>query len=89
MTMTTTSPDPEALDAFVGRFVTDLAAVAHAATVVIGDKLGLYQALAAHGPATPAELAGATGCDERYLLEWLSAQAAWPSRRRRASWRAA
>jgi SAM-dependent methyltransferase len=50
--------------------------VAHAATVVIGDKLGLYEALAAHGPATPAELAAATGCDERSLLEWLSAQAA-------------
>jgi SAM-dependent methyltransferase len=64
------------LDTFVGRFVTDLAAVAHAATVVVGDKLGLYQALAEHGPATPAELAATTGCDERYLREWLSAQAA-------------
>jgi SAM-dependent methyltransferase len=68
--------DPADLDAFVGRFVTDLAAVAHAATVVVGDKLGLYQALADHGPATAAELAAATGCDERYLREWLSAQAA-------------
>lgn len=68
--------DQAELDAFVGRFVTDLAAVAHAATVVVGDKLGLYQALAEHGPATPAELADATGCDERYLREWLSAQAA-------------
>jgi SAM-dependent methyltransferase len=70
------SPDPQEIEAFVGRFVTDLAAVAHAATVVMGDKLGLYQALAAHGPATPAELAEATGMDERYLREWLSAQAA-------------
>jgi SAM-dependent methyltransferase len=68
--------EPADLDAFVGRFVTDLAAVAHASTVVVGDKLGLYQALAQHGPATPAELAAATGCDERYLREWLSAQAA-------------
>ena len=68
--------DQADLDAFVGRFVTDLAAVAHAATVVLGDKLGLYPALAEHGPATPAELADATGCDERYLREWLSAQAA-------------
>jgi SAM-dependent methyltransferase len=77
MTLTTTpTPDPEALDAFVGRFATDLGAVAHAATVVIGDKLGLYQALGEHGPATPAELAKVTDCDERYLLEWLSAQAA-------------
>lgn len=72
----TSTIDQADLDAFVGRFVTDLAAVAHAATVVVGDKLGLYEALAAHGPATPAELAAATGCDERYLQEWLSAQAA-------------
>jgi SAM-dependent methyltransferase len=71
-----TAPDPTMLDAFVGRFVTDLAAVAHAATVVIGDKLGLYQAMAEHGPATVAELAAITGCDERYLREWLSAQVA-------------
>jgi SAM-dependent methyltransferase len=68
--------DQADLDAFVGRFVGDLAAVAHAATVVVGDKLGLYEALADHGPATPAELAATTGCDERYLREWLSAQAA-------------
>jgi SAM-dependent methyltransferase len=68
--------DPAAIDAFVGRFATDLAAVAHAATVVVGDKLGLYQALAVAGPSTAAELARATGCDERYLQEWLSAQAA-------------
>jgi 2-polyprenyl-3-methyl-5-hydroxy-6-metoxy-1,4-benzoquinol methylase len=73
---TPTAPDPEAFDAFVHRFASDLGAVAHAATVVIGDKLGLYAALGDHGPATPAELAAATGCDERYLLEWLSAQAA-------------
>ena len=72
----TTGPDPAQLEAFVHRFVGDLAAAAHAATVVIGDKLGLYTALAEHGPATPAELAAATGCDERYLLEWLSAQVA-------------
>jgi len=68
--------DQADLDTFVGRFASDLAAVAHAATVVVGDKLGLYSALADHGPATPEELAAATGCDERYLREWLSAQAA-------------
>ncbi|MGQ0833181.1 MAG: class I SAM-dependent methyltransferase [Microthrixaceae bacterium] len=71
-----TAPTAEEIEAFVGRFATDLGAVLHAATVVVGDKLGLYQALAEHGPATPAELAAATGCDERYLREWLSAQAA-------------
>ncbi len=71
--MSTTTGD---IDAFVGRFLGDMAAVAHAATVVIGDKLGLYRALAAAGPSTPAELAKAAGCDERYVAEWLCAQAA-------------
>ena len=55
---------------------TDLGAVLHGATVVVGDKLGLYRALAASGPSTPEELAAATGCDARYVREWLSAQAA-------------
>jgi SAM-dependent methyltransferase len=67
---------PSDIEAFVGRFVNDLAAVAHAATVVLGDKLGLYRALADFGPATPTDLAEATGCDARYLQEWLLAQAA-------------
>jgi 2-polyprenyl-3-methyl-5-hydroxy-6-metoxy-1,4-benzoquinol methylase len=71
--MTATHTD---IDAFVGAFLSDMAAVAHAATVVLGDKLGLYRSLAALGPSTPAELATATGCDERYLREWLCAQAA-------------
>lgn len=75
MTVDTAGTEAD-IEAFVGRFATDLGAVLHAATVVVGDKLGLYQALAEHGPATPAELAEATGCDERYLREWLSAQAA-------------
>jgi 2-polyprenyl-3-methyl-5-hydroxy-6-metoxy-1,4-benzoquinol methylase len=70
------APTPEEIDAFVGRFATDLAAVLHGATVVIGDKLGLYTALAQRGPSTAAELAETTGCDERFLHEWLCAQAA-------------
>ncbi len=73
---TTPTATPEEIEAFTHRFAADLAAVAHAATVVIGDKLGLYRALAEEGPATPAELAQATGCDQRYLQEWLCAQAA-------------
>jgi SAM-dependent methyltransferase len=67
---------PEEVEAFTHRFAADLAAVAHAATVVLGDKLGLYRALADLGPSTPDELAAATGCDARYLREWLLAQAA-------------
>src|SRR5581483_11438086 len=46
------------------------------ALVVIGDKLGLYKALAAAGPLTSAELAARTGTVERYVREWLINQAA-------------
>ena len=67
--------DMDKLNAFVGRFVTDLGAAVHAGMVVIGERLGLYKALAA-GPMTSAELAAQTGTDERYLREWLSSQAA-------------
>ena len=57
--------DQAKLDEFLGRFVADLGAVFHAPAVVAGDKLGLYKALAASGPSTPAELAAATGTSER------------------------
>jgi hypothetical protein len=63
------------LNAFIGQFVTDLGASVHAGMVVIGEKLGLYKALAS-GPITAAELAAKTGTDERYLREWLASQAA-------------
>ena len=65
----------EKLNAFMGNFVRDLGAVAHASTIVIGDQLGLYKALA-EAPMTAEVLAAKTGCDARYVLEWLSAQAA-------------
>lgn len=68
--------DPEKLDAFVGRFVSDLGAVIHAATVLLGDKLGLYKAMADGVPVTPEDLAGSTSTDVRYVREWLAAQAA-------------
>jgi hypothetical protein len=67
--------DETKLNAFMGNFVRDMGAIAHAATVLIGDQLGLYKALAA-APMTADELAGKTGTDARYVLEWLSAQAA-------------
>ena len=63
------------LNEFMGKFVGDLGAVMHAATVVVGDALGLYKALA-EKPATAEELAKRTGTDPRYLREWLSSQAA-------------
>ena len=68
--------DMQALEALAGKVVTDLGAGFSAALVVIGDKLGLYRGLADLGPSTPAELAARTGTTERYVREWLSAQAA-------------
>src|SRR5208282_146466 len=69
------APDTEKLNTFLGQFVTDLGAAVHAGMVVIGERLGLYKALAG-GPMTSAELAAKTGTDERYLREWLASQAA-------------
>ena len=63
------------LNAFIGQFVSDLGASAHAGMVVIGEKLGLYKALAT-GAMNSAELAARTNTDERYLREWLASQAA-------------
>ncbi len=67
--------DNDKLNAFLGRFVGDLGATLHAGMVVIGDQLGLYKALAP-APMRADELAKATGTDARYVLEWLSSQAA-------------
>jgi SAM-dependent methyltransferase len=67
--------DMQQLDAFMGRFLGDLGAAFHAGNAVIGEQLGLYKGLAA-GPQTSAELASKCGCDERYVREWLSSQAA-------------
>ncbi|MBB6142554.1 SAM-dependent methyltransferase [Silvibacterium bohemicum] len=67
--------DMNKLNEFVGRFVGDLGAAVHAGLVVIGEKLGLYKALAAQ-PMTSAELAAKTSTDERYVREWLASQAA-------------
>ena len=67
--------DMNKLNEFIGQFVTDLGAAVHTGMVVIGEKLGLYKALAP-GAMTSAELASATQTDERYLREWLASQAA-------------
>lgn len=63
------------LQAFLARALYDLAAAQSAALVVIGDRLGLYRAMAGAGPLTPAELARRTGTSERYVAEWLANQA--------------
>src|SRR5713226_1354843 len=70
------SLDQEKLNQFLQQALSDFGATYHAALVVIGDKLGLYKALANTGPLTPAELAERTGTAERYVREWLAAQAA-------------
>jgi len=61
---------------FVGKAMGDLGAALTASLVVIGDKLGLYRALAGAGPLTPGELAARTETVERCVREWLAAQAA-------------
>jgi 2-polyprenyl-3-methyl-5-hydroxy-6-metoxy-1,4-benzoquinol methylase len=68
--------DDKKLNDFLGKVVGDVGAAMSAALVVIGDKLGLYKALAEAGPSTPAQLARLTGTSERYIREWLNAQAA-------------
>ena len=68
--------DAAALEQFVFRAVDEVGATLNAALVVMGDRLGLYRALAGAGALTPAELAARTGTGERYLREWLNAQAA-------------
>jgi SAM-dependent methyltransferase len=67
--------DMSKLEPLLGTVVNELGAASNAALVIVGDKLGLFRALAA-GPMTPAELAGKTGTHERLVREWLSAQAA-------------
>jgi SAM-dependent methyltransferase len=65
-----------ALQNLVGKMVGDLGAVVSGALVVLGDRLGLYRALAEVGPADSVKLAGRAGVDERYVREWLANQAA-------------
>jgi SAM-dependent methyltransferase len=74
---TTTPPIDEAkLDEFMGRVVGELGAAISSALVALGDRLGLYRAMADGGPMSAEELAGRTGTDARYVREWLSNQAA-------------
>jgi SAM-dependent methyltransferase len=68
--------DGQKLEQFVFRAVDEVGATLNAALVVMGDKLGLYRALAGAGPLTSNELARRAGVSERYVREWLNAQAA-------------
>ncbi len=64
------------LNQFMGKVVGELGAAMNGALVLLGEQLGLYKAMASAGPMTPAQLAKATNTDERYVREWLCAQAA-------------
>ncbi|HEY1122939.1 MAG TPA: hypothetical protein VGE67_15110, partial [Haloferula sp.] len=69
-------PQADALNAMMGKVITDLGAAANGALVILGDRLGLYRALAEAGLSTSADLATRTGLHERYVREWLATQAA-------------
>ena len=64
------------LEQFLGKMLGDIGAAMSGSLVLIGDKLGLYRALAEHGPMDAAELARRTETTERNIREWLAAQAA-------------
>jgi 2-polyprenyl-3-methyl-5-hydroxy-6-metoxy-1,4-benzoquinol methylase len=68
--------DVDKLQQFVFRAVDEVGATLNTALVVMGDRLGLYRALAGAGGLSPAELAQRSGAAERYVREWLNAQAA-------------
>jgi SAM-dependent methyltransferase len=68
--------DPGRLEAFVGKMAGDMGAAMSASLVQLGDRLGLYKAMAEAGPSTSSTLAAHAGVNERNLREWLSAQAA-------------
>lgn len=74
--MSNTSFNEQRLHDLLGRAIVDFGATSNAPLVLIGDRLGLYRALAKLGPLNAAGLAAATGTQERYVREWLNAQAA-------------
>lgn len=73
----TTQPalDQAKMEAFVHKVLGDTSATLTTTLAAIGDRLGLFQALATHGPATSVELATRTGINERYAREWLGGMA--------------
>ena len=70
------SINPDRLMQILGQAVGEIGAAFNGALVILGDRLGLYKAMWGAGPMTAEALAAKTGMNERYLREWLSAQAA-------------
>jgi len=71
-----TAVDQEKLNALLGKFVNDLGAAAQGPSMLIGEQLGLYKALAGAGKISSEAMSKKTGIKERYLREWLASQAA-------------
>jgi SAM-dependent methyltransferase len=76
LTMNSRPIDESKLNAVVMRAVTDLSAASGGVMINLGHKLGLYKAMSGAGPVSSKELATRAGCAERYVREWLNAQAA-------------
>jgi len=74
--MATTAIDEQKLEAFMGRFVGDMSAAMTMPLVRLGERLGLYRAMAQAGPLTSQEIAQRSGVRERYVREWLANQTA-------------
>src|SRR4051812_13288952 len=68
--------DKSKLEEFVMKAVGDMATSFGAMMIILGDRLGLYKAMAESGPVTSKELSGQTNTAERYIREWLASQAA-------------
>src|SRR5919199_2829683 len=71
MTQATQTIDEQRVEKFVERVVLDVGTAMRGGLLYIGDRLGIFKAMAESGPVTPEELAERTGLDERYLREWL------------------
>jgi SAM-dependent methyltransferase len=68
--------DTQKLDAFMGKLMGDLGGAVGGVMILLGDRLGLYKAMADGQPVSAQDLATRTGLRERYVREWLAAQAA-------------
>src|SRR5436309_7278737 len=73
--MTNATVDQEKVHAFAGKVLTDTSGLTTTILAALGDRLGLFKALAGHGPATSAELGKAADINERYAREWLGGMA--------------
>ena len=74
--MTMTAVDEAKLHEFIGKAVNEWGSAMGTLLTFVGDRLGLFKAMAGAGPLAPEELAKKTGTHPRIIKEWLAAQAA-------------